>query len=160
MTEATESVKKTVEQAAAKAQASAKAQAEAIQSAGNKAFKQGVDRSLEALSELNAHSKKNLEAVVESAAAAQKGAEALSQQVMAYGKKSWEENVSAAQSLTQARSVHELMELQASWAKSATEAYLAHLNQTSETVTASLKDSFKPINTRFSAMVEGFQSAR
>ncbi|GAA0395663.1 TIGR01841 family phasin [Brevundimonas terrae] len=156
MSDATETVKQT----AAKAQAQVKAQAEAIQKAGTTAFKDGVDRSLNSLTELNAQGKKNLEAVVESAAAAQKGAEALSQQALAYGKKSWEENVSAAQSLSQARSVQELFELQTAWAKSATEAYLAHLNQTSETLTASLKDSFKPINSRVSAAVEGFQSAR
>ena len=156
MSDATETVKQT----AAKAQAQVKAQAEAIQKAGTTAFKDGVDRSLSSLTELNAQGKKNLEAVVESAAAAQKGAEALSQQALAYGKKSWEENVSAAQSLSQARSVQELFELQSAWAKSATEAYLAHLNQTSETLTASLKDSFKPLNSRVSAAVEGFQSAR
>lgn len=156
MSDATETVKQT----AAKAQAQVKAQAEAIQKASTTAFKDGVDRSLNSLTELNAQGKKNLEAVVESAAAAQKGAEALSQQALAYGKKSWEENVSAAQSLSQARSVQELFELQTAWAKSATEAYLAHLNQTSETLTASLKDSFKPLNSRVSAAVEGFQSAR
>ncbi len=156
MSDATETVKQT----AAKAQAQVKAQAEAIQKAGTTAFKDGVDRSLNSLTELNAQGKKNLEAVVESAAAAQKGAEALSQQTLAYGKKSWEDNVSAAQSLSQARSIQELFELQTAWAKSATEAYLAHLNQTSETLTASLKDSFKPINSRVSAAVEGFQSAR
>lgn len=156
MTDATETVKKTVEQTAAKA----KAQAEAVQNASAKAFKDGVDRSLNSLTELNAHSKKNLEAVVESAAAAQKGAEALSQQAVAYGKKTWEDNVQAAQSLTQARSIQELLELQTAWAKSSAEAYLAHLNKTTETLTASVKDSFKPINSRVSAVVEGFQSAR
>ena len=156
MTDATETVKKTVEQTAAKA----KAQAEAVQTAGAKAFKDGVDRSLSSLTELNAHGKKNLEAVVESAAAAQKGAEVLSQQALAYGKKSWEDNVQAAQSLSQARSIQELLELQTAWAKSSAEAYLAHLNKTTETLTASVKDSFQPINARVSAAVEGFQSAR
>ena len=156
MSDATETVKQT----AAKAQAQVKAQAEAIQNASSKAFKDGVDRSLNSLTELNAQGKKNLEAVVESAAAAQKGAEALSQQALAYGKKSWEENVSAVQSLSQARSVQELLELQTAWAKSATESYLAHMNRTSETLTASFKDSFQPLTSRVSAAVEGFQSAR
>lgn len=156
MTDATQTVKKTVEQTAAHA----KAQAEAVQNAGAKAFKDGVDRSLTSLTELNSHGKKNLEAVVESASAAQKGAEALSQQVLAYSKKTWEDNVQAAQSLTQARSIQELLELQTTWAKSSAEAYLAHLNKTTETLTASVKDSFRPINSRVSAVVEGFQSAR
>lgn len=156
MSDAAETVKKTVEQTAAKA----KAQAESIQQASAKAMRETIDKSVASLSELNAHSKKNIEAVVESAAAAQKGAEALSQHAISYGRKSWEENVSAAQSLTQARSVQELMELQSAWAKSAAEGYLAQLTKTNEIVTASLKDAFKPINARVSATVEGFQSAR
>lgn len=156
MTDATETLKKTAEKATAKATA----QAEAMRDAGTKAFREGVDRSINSLSELNAHGKKNLEAMVECASAAQKGAETLSQQVLAYSKKSFEDNVQAAQSLTQARSFQELLELQSAWAKSSAEAYLAHLNQTTETLTASIKDSFAPINSRVSAVVESFQSAR
>ena len=98
--------------------------------------------------------------MVESAAAAQKGAEALSQQAVAYGKKSWEDGVAAAQSFSQARSVQELFELQTNWAKSAAEAYLAEFGKATETMTASVKDSFKPINERVSAAVEQFQAAR
>ena len=156
MADAAETVKKTVEQNTAKA----KAQAENIQAAGAKAFREGVDKSVASLSEINVHGKKNLEAVVESAAAAQKGAEALSQQAVAYSKKSWEDGVAAAQSFSQARSVQELFELQTNWAKSAAEAYLAEFGKATETMTASVKDSFKPINERVSAAVEQFQAAR
>ena len=156
MADAAENVKKTVEQTTAKA----KAQAESIQAAGAKAFREGVDKSVASLSEINAHGKKNLEAVVESAAAAQKGAEALSQQAVAYSKKSWEDGVAAAQSFSQARSMQELFELQTNWAKSAAEAYLAEFGKATETMTASVKDSFKPINERVSAAVEQFQAAR
>ena len=116
MATANETVKKTVEETTAKA----KAQSEAVQAAGAKAFREGVDKSIASLTELNAHGKKNLEAVVESATAAQRGAEALSQEAIAFSKKSWEEGVSAAQSLTRARSVQELVELQSAWAKSST----------------------------------------
>ena len=151
-----ETVKKTVEQTAAKA----KAQAQSFQDAGTKAFREGVDKSIASLTELNVHSKKNLEAVVESATAAQKGAEALSQQALAYGRKTWEDNISAAQSLSQARSVQELVELQTSWAKSSAEAYLAQLTKTNEIITNSMKDCFKPINERVTATVENLQSAR
>ena len=156
MADAAETVKKTVEQTTAKA----KAQAESIQAAGAKAFREGVDKSVASLSEINVHGKKNLEAVVESAAAAQKGAEALSQQAVAYSKKSWEDGVAAAQSFSQARSVQELFELQTNWAKSAAEAYLAEFGKATETMTTSVKDSFKPINERVSAAVEQFQAAR
>lgn len=156
MADAAETVKKTVEQTAAKA----KAQAESMQEAGAKAFREGIDKSVASLTELNAHGKKNLEAVVESAAAAQKGAEALSQNAISFTKQNWEDNVSAAQSLAQARSVQELIELQTSWAKSSAEAYLAQLTKTNEIITASVKDCFKPINERVTATVQGFQSVR
>ncbi|MEG1028823.1 MAG: TIGR01841 family phasin, partial [Brevundimonas sp.] len=74
--------------------------------------------------------------------------------------KSWEDGVAAAQSISQARSVQELVELQTSWAKSAAEAYLAQFGKTTEIFTASVKDSFKPINERVTATVESFQAAR
>ena len=46
------------------------------------------------------------------------------------------------------------------WAKSATEAYLSNMTTLTETLTASVKDSFKPINERVTATVEKFQAAR
>jgi phasin family protein len=159
----TAAAKKNVETATAQVKAStqqAQAQAEKLQAAGAQAFREGVDKSVASLSELNAHGKKNLEAVVESATAAQKGAEALSHNALAFTKKTWEENVAAAQSMAQARSVQELIELQTTWAKSATESYLSEVTKATDLFTASLKDSFKPINERVTASVEKFQAAR
>ena len=160
---ATETVKKTVETATAQVKATtekAQAQAEKMQAAGAKAFREGVDKSVAGFAELNVEGKKTLEAVVESAAAAQKGAEALSAQTVAFSKKSWEDGVAAAQSLAAARSVQELVELQTSWAKSATETYLAEVTRMTDVITASVKNSFKPINERVTASVEKFQAAR
>ena len=61
---------------------------------------------------------------------------------------------------SQARSIQELLELQTTWAKSATEAYLAEVTKVTDILTASVKDSFKPINERVTASVEKFQAAR
>lgn len=163
MAEAAETVKKTVETAASAVKAQtekAQAQAEKIQAAGAKAFREGVDKSVASLSELNAEGKKNLEALVASAAAAQKGAETLSSQGLAYGKKSWEDGVAAAQSLAGARSVQELLELQTQWAKTSVEAYLSEVTKATDVLTASVKDSFKPINERVTATVEKIQALR
>jgi phasin family protein len=163
MADSAETVKKTVETATATVKASAEkatAQAEKIQAAGAKAFREGVDKSVAGLAELNAEGKKNLEALVASATAAQKGAETISAASLAYGKKSWEDGVAAAQSLAAARSVQELVELQTSWAKSAAETYLAEVTKLTDVFTASVKDSFKPINERVTASVEKFQAAR
>jgi phasin family protein len=156
MADSAETVKKTVEQATT----AAKATAEKAQAAGAQAFRETIDRSVAGLTEISSHGKKNLEAMVESATAAQRGAEALSQQAMAYSKKTLEQNLSAAQSLASARSVQELVELQTTFAKSAIETYLSEVTKMTDTVQASVKDSFKPINERATAIVERVQSVR
>ena len=92
--------------------------------------------------------------------AATKGAEALGAQAMAYSKKAMEDHVTAAKSLTGAKSVQEVVELQTAYAKSWMESYIAEMNRASETVSASLKQSFQPINERVTAFVEKVQSAR
>ena len=163
MADAAETVKKTVETATAQVKAqteTVKAQAEKMQAAGAKAAREAMDQSIASITELNAEGQRNLEAVVASASAAQKGAEALSAQSVAYAKKSWEDGVAATQSLAQARSVQELIELQTTFAKSAMETYLSEANKMADTLTASVKDSFKPINERVTASVERFQAAR
>src|ERR1700729_602466 len=89
--------------------------------AGNQAFKDSIEKSLTALGEANANSKKNLEAVVASVTAATKGAEALGAQSMAYSKKAMEDHVAATKNLAGAKSVQEVVELQTSYAKFAME---------------------------------------
>ena len=145
MAAAAEAVKSTVEQFTA---------------ASNTAFKDGVEKTLAALNDANTHSKKNLEAVVASVTAATKGAEALGAQAMAYSKKALEDQAAAAKTLTGAKSVQEVVELQTAFAKSAMEAYVTELNKASETVAASVKEAFLPLNERMTAFVERFQAAQ
>lgn len=142
---AAETVKNTVEQ---------------FTTAGNAAFKDAVEKSLSGLADANAHSKKNLEAVIASVTAATKGAEALGAQATAYSKKAVEANVAAAKSLSGAKSIQEVVELQTSFAKSAMEAYMAELSKMGEIVSASVKDSMKPLNERVTAAVEKLQAVR
>ncbi len=137
-----------------------KATAEQYTAAGAQAFKDNVEKSLANLNELNAHSKKNLEAMVASATAATKGAESLGAQAMAFSKGAIERQVEAAKALTGARSVQEAVELQTAFAKSAIETYMAELNRATETVSATVKDSLRPLNERATAMMETFQAAR
>ena len=133
---------------------------EQFTTAGNKAFKDSVEKSLAAFGEVNTHSKKNLEAVVASVTAATKGAETLGATAMAYSKKSMDDNVAAAKTLAAAKSVQEVVELQTTFAKTAFEAYVAEMNKMTEIVAASFKDSLSPINERVTALVERAQAAR
>ena len=138
----------------------AKANTEQFANAGAKAFKEGVEKSLAGLNELNAHSKQNLEALVASATATAKGAESLNSQAVAYGKTAVEKHVEAVKALSSARSVQEVIELQTTYAKSAVETYIAEMNRASETFSATLKDAFRPLNARATAAVETLQAAR
>lgn len=137
-----------------------KANVEQASQASQQAIKETMDKSLSALNEVNAQSKRNLEAVMASMTAATRGVEALGGQALAYTKRSVEGNVEQAKALTACRSMQEVVELQTNFAKSAMEAYVAELNRASETITAAVKDSFKPISERASAIVETVQSAR
>jgi phasin family protein len=133
---------------------------EQFTTAGNQAFKDNVEKSLATLNEVNTYSKKNLEAVVASVTAATKGAEALGAQVMAFSKKSMEDQVAAAKALAGAKSVQEAVELQTAWVKAAMEGYLAEASKMGEVVAASVKDSVKPLNERVTATVEKLQAAK
>ncbi len=128
--------------------------------AGNQAFKDGVEKSLTAINEANAQSKRNMEAVAASVTAAAKGAETLGAQVMAYSKKAFEDQVAQAKALATAKSVQEVVELQTAFAKTAMETYIAELNRASEVVSSTVKDSLRPLNERATAVVEQFQAAR
>src|SRR5690242_1763402 len=144
---------------AAKGADTFKSTVEQFTTAGNQAFKDSIEKSLAALGEANTHSKKNLEAVVASATAAAKGAEALGAQAVAYSKKAVEDQVAAAKTLSGAKSVQEVVELQTAFAKSAFETYVAELTKASETVSAVVKDAFQPLSERVTAFVEKLQAA-
>ena len=133
------------------------ASTEQLAARGVAAFKDSVEKSMQAINEMNAHSKKNLEAVVASVTAATKGAESLGARAMAYSKKTVEDQVTAAKTLSQAKSVQEVVELQTAFAKSMYEAYVAEVGKMAEAVSASMKDAMAPINERVTAMVERVQ---
>ena len=138
----------------------AKTTVEQFTAASNVAFKDGVEKTLAALNEMNSHSKKNLEAVVASVTAATKGAEALGAQAMAFSKTAFETQVNAARSFAGAKSLQEVMELQTAFAKSALETNMAEVGKMNETMAASVKDSVKPLNERVTAVVEKLQAVR
>jgi phasin family protein len=137
-----------------------KTSVEQFTTAGNKAFKDSVEKSMAAMGEVNTYSTKNLEAVVASVTAATKGAETLGAHAVAFSKKSLETNVAAGKTLASAKSVQEVVELQTTFAKTAFETYMAEMNKMTEIVAACMKDSMAPINERVSALVEKVQTAR
>jgi hypothetical protein len=116
--------------------------------AGNQAFKDGVEKSLTAINEANAQGKRNMEAVAASVSAAAKGAETLGAQAIAYSKTAFENQVAQAKALSTCKSVQEVV------------AFIAEMNRASEIVSSTVKDSMRPLNERATAVVEQFQAAR
>lgn len=128
--------------------------------ASNKAVKEGFEKSLTALNEFSAFQKETVDAVIASATTTSKSIEELNANSIAFAKKSMEDGVAAAKSMSSAKSVQELIEIQAEYTKSSLDAYLAEVNKASELMSGMFKDGFKPLNDRVSAAVEVMQSAR
>lgn len=145
---------------AAKGAETLKSTVDQFTTAQNQAFKDTIEKSLSALGEVNANSKKNLEAVVASVSAAAKGAETLGAQAVAYSKSAFETQVNAAKALAGAKTPQELFELQTAFAKGAFETYVAEVGKLTETFQASFKDAVAPLNARVSDAVGTFQATR
>jgi len=125
---------------------------EQVTAASNEAVRENIDRSMAAMSEASAFGKQNVEAWIASAAAAQKGFEALSARTVAFQKAALENHVAAAKSLMTSKSVQEFVEKQNDYAKTSFEAYVAELSTLSELVAGAAKESFQPINERVTAV--------
>jgi phasin family protein len=136
----------------------AKATAERFAETSNQAFKDSVEKSMATFADINSHAKRNVEAVVASVTAATKGAETLGAQALAFSKKSVEDQMAAAKTLSGAKSLQEAVELQTTYAKTSLDAYLAEVNKWSDIVSGSVRESLRPINERVSAAVEQFQT--
>ncbi|HSV04221.1 MAG TPA: TIGR01841 family phasin [Phenylobacterium sp.] len=140
--------------------ANAGAEKPAVDQFTSAAFKDGVEKTLSAMAEANTQSKKNLEAVAASVSAAARGAETLGAQAVAYSKTAFETQVNAAKAIAAAKTPQEFFELQSAFAKSAFESYVGELGRFSETLAASAKASFKPINQRVTEVVGALQATR
>jgi phasin family protein len=126
----------------------------------NEAFQEGFEKLLSALNEFSAFERDSVDALIASATATSKSLEEMNASVVAYTKKSMEDSIAVGKSMTAAKSVQELIEIQADYAKSSFDAYVTEINKHSDLVSALFKDGFKPLNDRFAAAVEAVQSQR
>lgn len=125
---------------------------EQVTSASSEAVRENFDRGVAALAEVSAFGKENVEAMIASATATQKGIEALSARTVAFSKQAMENHVHAAKALMTSKSVQEFVEKQNAYAKSSFEAYVAELAGFSEQASGLAKDVFQPLNERASAV--------
>lgn len=131
---------------------------EAFAAAGQTQVREGIDRSMAAFAEAGAFNKENVEAFVASATVAAKGFEALSARTVAYTKAAMENHMAATKSIMTSKSVQEVMEKQAEYARSAFDTYLAEMNGVAELLSGVAKDAVKPLNERATAVGHLIQS--
>ena len=99
-----------------------------------------------------------IEALIKSATVASKGAETLHGEIYAYAKQSMDESIAAGKAILGAKSVHEAIEVQTGFAKSAFENYVAELTKFNQLFTAAAKDSLAPLQSRAQAWVDVVQT--
>ena len=127
--------------------------------AGADAVKAGFDKVIAGYDTAVGYSKDTAEALIKSATIAGKGAETLHNEIYAYTKTSMENSIAAGKAILGAKSVHEAIEAQTDYAKSAFENYVAELSRFNQLFTATAKDSFAPLQGRAQAWVEAVQTS-
>jgi phasin family protein len=133
---------------------------ENVTAASSEALKEGFEKTLSAVNQANDFQKDNVDAVIASATAAGKGMEAINTAAVSYVKTAMKNGVATAKAVTTAKSVQEMVEIQADFVKTAMDAYLGEVNKSTELMASTMKDTVKPLNERFSASVEIAQSLR
>lgn len=117
------------------------------------AFRKSVDSSVATFGELNAQTKRNLEAFADSAAIATETAQQLGAQAAAYGRQALEGQVAVTKQLAGAKTFQEAWDIQSTYAKSAMDRYLGEANRWTEAMTTSTVRAWQPINDRVAAVV-------
>jgi phasin family protein len=121
--------------------------------AGAEALKAGFDRTIASYDNIVGYGKDTAEALIQSATVAGKAAETLHNEVYSYARQSLDESIAAGKALIGAKSVHEAIEVQTGYAKSAFENYVAELSRFNQLLTGTAKDSFAPLKDRAQAWV-------
>src|SRR5262252_11058107 len=94
--------------------------------------------------ELQKLSKDNMDIAMKSFGAVSKGVQAIAVEVADYSKKSFEEGSAAAEKLLGAKSLDKALEIQADYAKTAYEGFVAQATKISELYADLAKETYKP----------------
>lgn len=132
--------------------------AEAMVKDAQSTFQAAYEKFTKSFDELTVISKENFDAVVKSGEISGKAAESFGTQVVEMSKANFDESVKVAQDLSSAKTVNELFEKQAAFAKSAFETFTKQATALNEAATKSAQDVFAPINARVEAAGEYVKS--
>jgi len=138
----------------------AKDTAETALKNGAEAFKNGMENAVKGYDQFLGFGKENVEAYLRSANATGKGVETLQNELYLFSKQSVEETLATTKAVLGAKTVHEALEIQADFAKTAFEAYVGQVNRLNEIMLSTAKDALEPIQHRIHALANTAQTAR
>ncbi len=130
---------------------------ESFSATANETMKKSYERSMEMMGEVGELQKKNMEALAESSRITTKGLEELGTRAATYSRDAFEKGVEAARSMGGAQSVQEAMEMQATFTKSAFEAYLEEMNAMTGMFASLVREAAAPLNTQAGEFVSMMQ---
>lgn len=104
--------------------------------------------------------KDNVEAFVTSSTILAKGLEAVSKELLSFHQSQYENGVSAAKALGGVKSLKELVDLQAAFAKASFDAFLAEATKVSESGMKIVNEASEPLTARVNATVEKLSKAK
>lgn len=120
----------------------------------NERAKAAVEKTSKMAEELTELTKGNVEAIVASGRVAAKGAEAMTQEVAEYSKKSFETATGAMKSFAAVKSPTELFQLQSEFARSQFDSMVAEASKVSESMLKLMGEMVQPLSTRYAVAAE------
>ena len=127
---------------------------------GTETFKNGMENAVKGYDQVLGFGKENVEAYMRAATVAGKGVETFQNELYLFSKQSVEETLATTKAVLGAKTVHEAVEIQAHFAKSAFEAYVGQVNRLNEILLSTTKEAFEPIQHRIHAWANTAQNVR
>jgi hypothetical protein len=128
--------------------------------AANEAFKSGFEKLKTSSGMMGEHTKANMEAMMESSKITLKSFEDAGAIAAGYMKSATESAGAAFKSLSGAKSIQEVVEVQADYTRSALDSYFAEFNKVADVFLGAMKAASKPISDRASASFAAMQSVK
>ena len=127
---------------------------------GAEALKTGFEKTAKLCESVGEFNKDTVEAYIESATVVGKGVQSVAQDSTGYAQKAIEDAVAASKAMMSSKSIHEVIELQTSFAKNAFAGYVSHLSRINQAFVATAKEGSAPLQARVEAAGQLMQVAQ
>lgn len=115
-----------------------------------------IDEAMQRYDDMTTFSKETMEALVASGNATAKGVETLTTEVLNFSKASMEESIAATKAMMGAKTLQEMFDLQANFARSSFDKAMSQSTRIGEMATKTAQDAFEPLTGRVNVAVEKF----